>query len=379
MSAVAAGAEIVGGRLVLDDAVAPGRLHLADGRIAAIELDDAEASGPLVAPGFVDLHVHGYGGHDAMGTTSDLDGMARALLRRGVTSFLPTAVTASLDALRAFAERVREWVPGAPADGARPLGFNLEGPFINPARAGGQNPRFIASPAGLALDGELGPLADGLRIMTVAPEIAAGLDVIGWLAGRGVVASLGHSEATLDEARAGYRAGARSTTHLFNAMSGVSHRSPGLAAAALADDDIYVELIADDHHVDRAVWPLVIRTKPRDRLVLVSDALAPAGTGDGRAIVGGLEVELRGTRLTLAGSDTLAGSAIALDDAVRNLVRSKVPLPAAAAAASANPLALLGVTDRGRIAEGQLADLVELDDELRVRRVARGGAWFSPR
>jgi N-acetylglucosamine-6-phosphate deacetylase len=365
---------IVRGRLVLDDRVAPGRLRLEDGRIAAIELDDAEAGGPFVAPGFVDVHVHGWGGHDAMGSPADLDGMARALLRRGVTSFLPTAVTASLDTLAVFADRVRGWMPTAPHDGARPLGFNLEGPFISPERKGAQNAAFIVAPASVPR-AALGPLLHDLRITTVAPEVPGALELIGWLGANGVIASLGHSAATLDEARAGYAAGARTTTHLFNAMTGVDHRAPGLAVAALTEDAAYVELIADGNHVHPGLWPLITRMKPPDRLILVSDAIFMAGTGDGRGMLGGLEVEVTGTRATLAGTQTLAGSVIALDTAVRNLVAAGIPLPVAAGAAGRDPLALLGITDRGRLAAGQLADLVELDDDLRVLRVARDGEW----
>ncbi|MCJ7709697.1 MAG: amidohydrolase family protein, partial [Chloroflexi bacterium] len=221
-------AAIVRGRLVLDDAIVPGRLHVQDGRIAAIEPDDAEASGPLVLPGFVDVHVHGWGGHDAMGSSADLDGMARALLRHGVTSFLPTAVTASLDTLREFADRVRGWMPVAPLDGSAPLGFNLEGPFISPSRKGAQNPAFIADASAVAFE-SLAPLLPGMKVMTVAPEIPGGLGLIGWLAANGVAPSLGHSASTVDQARAGYAAGGRTTTHLFNAMTGVAHHAPGLA------------------------------------------------------------------------------------------------------------------------------------------------------
>ena len=158
-------------------------------------------------------------------------------------------------------------------------------------------------------------------------------------------------------------------------MSGVDHRAPGLAVAALTDDDVYVELIADGEHVHPALWPLIARMKPADRLLLVSDAISLAGTGDGRATVGGLEVEVVGGRVTLVGTDTLAGSVIALDDAVRNLVaagsRCRPPSPRL----SRNPLAMLGVTDRGRLAVGQRADLVELEGDLHVRRVMRAGRW----
>lgn len=372
-----AGATTVGGRLVLDDRVAGGRITIDDGRIAAIDLDDeAGAGGAYLAPGFVDVHVHGWGGHDAMGDPAALDGMARRLLRRGVTSFLPTAVTAPLGELVAFAERVRTWLPDAPADGAEPLGFNLEGPFLADARRGAHDPTCLRSPVDFDRE-ELEPLIDGLRLLTIAPELPGATDLIRWLRDRGVVTSIGHSAATFDEARAGYEAGAMSTTHLFNAMTGIDHRAPGVAVAALLDDAAYVELIADGIHVHPALWPLITRLKPPDRLLLVSDAIALAGIGDGRGRIGGLEVEVVGQRVTLVGTSTLAGSVIALDTAVRNVVASGVPLPAAVAAGSRNPLALLGISDRGRIAVGQRADLVELDPGLRIRRVMRAGAWFA--
>jgi N-acetylglucosamine-6-phosphate deacetylase len=385
--------EVVG-RLVLDDRVAAGRIVVEDDRIAAVDLESDEAGsadagsadagrvdptsggGPLIAPGFVDVHVHGWGGHDAMGDRAALDGMARALLRHGVTTFLPTAVTAPIEALVRFADRVRAWIPGAPTDGTAPLGFNLEGPFLAAARKGAHDAAHLRAPADVDA-AAIEPLFDGLRLITIAPELPGALGLIEAMRARGVSVSLGHSAATFDEATAGYAAGGTSTTHLFNAMTGVEHRSPGLAVAALTDDNAYVELIADGVHVDRALWPLITRAKPAGRLLLVSDAISLAGVGDGRARIGGLEVEVVGDRVTLAGGATLAGSVIALDTAVRNVVGSGVALPAAVAAASRNPLAMLGVTDRGRIAVGQVADLVELADDLRVRRVMRAGAWVD--
>lgn len=369
--------EVLHGRLILETGVLPGRLVIEDGWIMAVDPDDRPAEGlPLIAPGFVDVHVHGWGGFDATGDAGSLSGMARALLRRGVTSFLPTAPSLAVDALPGFADRVRAWIPGAPADGARPLGFNLEGPLLAPARRGAHDPAVLALPA--ALDEKvLAAILDGLRVITIAPELPGAPELIARLAAAGVAVSLGHSAATLDQARAGYRAGARTTTHLFNAMTGVDHHAPGLAAAALAEDEAYVELIADGQHVHPVLWPLITRTKPSDRLVLVSDALPLAGVGDGRTTIGGLEVDVRDGRATLAGTTTLAGSTIALDTAVRNLATSGTPLPAAVAAASANPAALLGADDRGRISEGRRAHLVELDQELRVRRVRLEAGWLD--
>ena len=367
----------VAGRLVLDDSVAQGVLEIEDGLVASVSLAETFlGDAPIVAPGFVDVHVHGWGGHDAMGDRAALDGMARALLRHGITSFLPTAVTAPIDRLGEFCGRVRAWLPDAPADGAQPLGFNLEGPFLAEARRGAHDPAFLHAPADMALE-DVEPMVENLRVITIAPELAGALELIAWLRGRGVAISIGHSAATYEEARAGYAAGATSTTHLFNAMTGVDHRSPGVAVAALLADDAYVELIADGVHVNRAVWPLITRLKAVDRLLLVSDAISLAGTGDGRGRVGTLDVEVRGDRVTLLGTSTLAGSVLSLDVAVRNLVASGVTLPAAVAAASRNPLALIGVDDRGRIAVGQRADLVELSDDLRVRRVMRAGEWIA--
>lgn len=373
----------VDGGLVLDDRVAAGRILIEDGLIVAVQLGkpsglrrSSASGGPFIAPGFVDVHVHGGGGHEATGGREALEGMARHLLQHGVTSFLPTAVTASLPALVRFAGQVRAWLAVARSDGAEPLGFNLEGPFLAPARRGAHDPAHLQVPADVGRE-DLEPLLDGLRLMTIAPELPGAFELIGWLRERGVATSMGHSEADLEQARAGFAAGGTSTTHLFNAMSGVDHHAPGLAVAALNDDSAYVELIADGEHVHPSLWPIITRTKPADRLMLVSDGISMAGMGDGRATIGGMAVEVVGQRVTLVGTTTLAGSVITLDMAVRNLVASGVPLAAAVAAAGRNPLALLGISDRGRIAAGQRADLVELDPELRVRRVMRSGTWFA--
>ncbi len=220
------------------------------------------------------------------------------------------------------------------------------------------------------------PLLDGLRIMTVAPELPGAIELIERLTASGVVVALGHSNATTDEAAAGYLAGARSTTHLFNAMSGADHHAPGLAVTALTTDSAAVELIADGLHVDPALWPMVLRAKPADRVILVSDAIRLAGAGDGRFSLAGVEVEVRDMACRVVSDGRLAGSVNGLDMAVRNLVHHGIPLPVAVGAATRNPLDLLGIRDRGRLAVGQCADLVVLDDDLRVQGVMRSGRWI---
>lgn len=360
------------GRLVLDDRIEPGRLVVEGDRIVGVEPDDAAAAGPWVSPGFVDVHVHGWGGHDAMGGTVALTGMSRTLARRGVTSFLPTGVTSPWEDILRFAATARAWMTTPPADGAQPLGFNIEGPFISQEKRGAHEPTLVRSAVDVPLE-SLEPLVDGLRVMTVAPEIPGGLELIAWLAERGVAVSIGHSASTLEQARAGYAAGGRTTTHLFNGMSGVDHRSPGLAVAALTDDDAYVELIADGHHVHPALWPIIGRTKPAGRWMVVSDALSLSGTGPGRTTVGATRVEVLEDRAIVEGTTTLAGSVVALDGMVRNLVLAGIPLVEAVRAASRTPLDLLGVSDRGRLAPGQRADVVTLGDDLRVASVRVGG------
>jgi N-acetylglucosamine-6-phosphate deacetylase len=302
--------------------------------------------------------------------------MARALAARGVTTFLPTSVTASFERLTEFAESVRTWMPGAPSDGAEPLGFNMEGPFLAESRRGAHPAGLLRHPDELD-EARLETFLEGLRIMTVAPELRGALPLIGRLARHGVRVSLGHSAASVTEARTGYAAGAVSTTHLFNAMGGLTHREPGLALVALLDDAVWVELIADTRHVDPDLWPIVWRLKPAGRVLLVSDAIALAGSGRSRGWLGELEVRVDEDRVTLVEGGNLAGSVTALDLELGHVVRAGIPLTEAVRAASIAPAELLGLVDRGRLEPGLRADLVELDADLRVRRVMRAGEWVA--
>ena len=303
-------------------------------------------------------------------------GMARALAAHGVTSFLPTSVTASFEKLTRFADSVREWMPAAPADGAEPLGFNMEGPFLAEKKKGAHPANLLRHPEDLD-DERLATFIEGLRVITIAPELRGAPQLITRLADRGVRVSLGHSAADMAEARAGYAAGAVTTTHLFNAMVGVVHREPGLALAALLDDAVWVELIADTLHVDPELWPLIWSLKPSERVLLVSDAIALAGSGRSRGMLGELEVRVDGDMATLVEGGNLAGSVTALDLELRNVVRSGIPIADAVRAAATNPAELLGLSDRGHLATGLRADLVELDAAtFAVRRVMRGGEWI---
>lgn len=354
-------------------------IEVVDGRIAGVldaRLGGAAARGAqqlpgdlVLAPGFVDIHVHGAGGANAMDGPDAIRQMARTLAARGVTSFLPTAVSAPLDRLAAFAGEVGWARDEADAEGASVLHANLEGPALDPGHAGAHAHSALVDPAAVVAAFTRDPAAwEAVKVVTVAPERPGGLNLVRLLAARGIVASIGHSGASYAQALAAYDAGARSTTHLFNAMTGLTHRGPGLALAALLDPRPAVELIADGLHVDAAMWPLV-RRLAGGRVVLVSDALPDAGlAGDRTFRLGGLEVTVRGGRATLA-DGTLAGSMILLADAVARYVAHGASLAETVGAASTRPARLVGARRKGRIARGADADLVALRPDGSVGRV----------
>ena len=360
------------GRAVVGHGVRPDvRLSVVDGRLQRAGPGRAERVGEdlTLAPGFVDIHIHGAGGASVMEGPDAIRHVARTLAARGVTSFLPTAVSAPLGQLAAFVQDVAAVMAEPDDDGAAILGANLEGPALDPAHAGAHDPTALVDPAVVTAAFRHDPAAwAAVRVVTLAPERPGGLDLVRLLAARGIVASVGHSGASFRETIAAYDAGARSTTHLFNAMTGLAHRAPGVALAALLDPRPAVELIADGLHVDAAVWPLV-RRLAGSRLMLVSDALSGAGlTGDRAFRLGGLEVTVHDGRATLA-DGTLAGSIALLADGVVRFVAPGAPLAETVLAASTRPARLLGARRKGRIARGADADLVALRRDGSVARV----------
>jgi N-acetylglucosamine-6-phosphate deacetylase len=379
------------GAFVMGRRVVQGWITVGDGRITGIGSSapgvhaggERIAAPAVIAPGLIDVHIHGSGGASALGGSAEVEQLALVLGRRGVTAFLPTSVSAPLPDLLAFLGAVRAARQGEPGGSprsalrARILGANLEGPAIDPGHRGAHDPASIIAPADLLDAWRANPAAwSEARIVTIAPERPGGLELVRHLAANGVVASLGHSGATFEQARAAYAAGARSTTHLFNAMTGLGHRAPGVVGSALDDGRALVELIADGVHVDRAIWPIVWRTVG-SRLLLVSDAIEAAGRGDGSYKLGPIAVTVTNGRATTPGG-ALAGSTISVADAVANLVAAGLALPRAVGAATRAPARLLGRRDVGRIAVGALADLVVLDPAGRVKRTMIGGRWLDP-
>jgi N-acetylglucosamine-6-phosphate deacetylase len=372
----APGERLVAGRVLTPAGLVPGRVRFGE-RILAVEADDAEGgpAAPIVAPGFVDEHVHGGGGGDAMDGEEGVRALARHHLRHGTTALLPTTLTAPWDdvvsALRGVAA-----VAAAPADDeATVLGAHLEGPFVSPGRLGAQPP--------FAVDATHERVAEILalgvvRLATVAPEVPGMLASVAAWAAAGVRLNVGHTRADaegvevfLEAVRAaGGRAGA---THLFNAMGGLEGRAPGPAGALLGDADAAIELICDGHHVAAASVRTAWRAA-RERLVLITDAIRASGMRDGTTELGGRPVTVIEGAARLP-DGTLAGSMLTMDAAVRGAVAAGVPLEAALFAASTAPARYLGFAGRGVLEAGARADLVVLTPDLKVRAVVKAGRW----
>lgn len=358
-----AGRALVDGVLVDDCTVTVEAGVIVDIRIDAPAPSSAGAlvcPDGVLAPGLIDLHVHALDGAGMLDDDAvDVAGLARALVRRGVTGFLATTVAAPVDAL----ERALAKVPPVDTvDGARCLGVHLEGPWLSTARPGAQPMHHLALPDLASLDRLIaaGPVA----MVTIAPELAGADEVIRAASTRGVVVAMGHSDATYDEARAATAAGARHVTHCFNAMSPLHHRQPGLAGAALDLEEVTVEAIGDGVHLHPAVVRLLWRARGAERICLVSDAV---DVGAASTLVPGSDGALR------RADGVLAGSAIGLDTAVRNAVSWGIPLVDALTMASSTPAGVLQRTDLGRIAVGARADLVLFDAALQVQTVVVDG------
>lgn len=351
---------------VLDGAVVPGDVAVADGRIVEIGLMSTGAG--VAVPGFVDLQVNGFGGVDFLDAEPpDFRVAGHALLETGVTAYQPTFITAPAETVE-HAVAVMEQARDAD-DGPRILGAHLEGPFLSPARAGTHPVEHLRG-----VDAqEFAPIlrSSAVTTVTLAPELPGAVGLVRRLAGRGVRVWLGHSDADAAQAHRAFDAGACGVTHLFNAMRPFVPRDPGLVGACLAREDVHVGMIVDGVHLADETVILAWRAAT-GRALLVTDAIAAAGRGDGSWLLGSVEVQVEGGEARRA-DGTLAGSVLTMDQAVRNLVALGVPLAAAIDAATRLPARRAGRDDLGTLAVGATADVVVLDDDLQVVRVLRAG------
>ena len=359
-------------------------LHIAGGKIAEIKLSSdtcrlptaklIHEGGATVVPGFVDVHVHGAGGQDVMeGSLRSLETISETLARYGITSFLATTVSASptdtAAALRSLAE-----TQNSVESGANVVGIHMEGPFLNPARRGAHAENYLR-PAELSEFWSFVEMSRStIRKITLAPEMDPGLEVSREATRMGICVSMGHSDATFEQARRAAEAGVRNATHLFNAMRPFHQREPGIAGLVLTDENIYAEVIADGHHVHSAALQLVVRLKPIERVVLVSDGTTAVGMPDGNYKLGDKPITVR-RRICRDADGNLAGSTLTLDSAVRYLVNEmELSLEEAVSAATASPARSIGIGGcKGMIAPGADADLVFLDGSLNVVKTMVAG------
>jgi N-acetylglucosamine-6-phosphate deacetylase len=368
----------VRGRLLLDGRMTLGVVIVKDGRIAEVRTGDLDSNIPapvrnahLVSPGLIDLQVNGAFGYEVGGDAIALRALASSLPATGVTSFLPTLVSGTAAAYRAGAAAVRAI---AKEMGARRLGLHLEGPLLSAARVGAHDPAAIAG-ASAALDSVLDELVadDELRVLTVAPERPGALAIVRRLRDAGVVASLGHTDATFAEFVAGIDAGASLVTHLYNTMRGFQHREPGSVGAALTDDRVTVGLIADGVHVHAAALNLALRAKGWERVVLVTDAVSATGRPPGTYALAGAPIVSDGKAARRL-DGTLAGSTLTLDRAVRVMIDlGGAHVEEALSMATQVPARLLGRDDLGRLAPGCVADLVLWTPSMEVEATYVGG------
>lgn len=373
---------IVNGRIVAPHAVIRGKVLLYDEKIAGIVepgetpegVETIDAKGHYVIPGLIDMHIHGYLGEDASdGSFEGLRTMARGVAKNGVTSFLPTTMTVSYEELRqAFAQirrameesRLDSW------DGAAVVGANAEGPFINVSKKGAQAAEHV-KPGDPAFLKEYG---DVIRVFTIAPEVEGNLDCIREMArDRSMLISMGHTAANFDQARAGVEAGVRHVTHLFNAQTGLQHRDPGVVGAALLDNRVSCELIADTFHVHKALFQLVASLKG-EQLVLITDCTRAGGMPDGEYTLGGQPIFVKGIECRLE-DGTIAGSVLKLNEAVRNvLANTDLTISQAVNMASLNPARRIGLSaSKGSIEVGKDADFAIVDDAIGVQATILGG------
>ena len=379
--------------LTPDEEISDGVIVVEGSRIAAIghrdemrlppDAIDYVATGMTVVPGFVDVHIHGAGGHDVMeGDARALDRITSTVARHGTTSIVATTVTAPVEdtchSLQGIAQYIRAH-ENAESDGlaAEILGIHLEGPFISKARRGVHPPDALAKPS-VATLGKFIEAADGLvKIVTLAPELPGALDLIAAAVASKIVAAIGHTDADYDQARAAIHAGARHAVQMYNAMRPFEHRDPGVVGAILTDPEVTAEVIADLVHVAGPAIQVLIGAKGFDTVLLVSDGIAATGMPDGKYRLGNFEVSVKdGVARNSEGK--LAGSTLTMDRALRNIVGIGVPLQDAVRMATVLPARRLGLAGKkGIIAVGADADLVALTPDLRVAGVMTRGAGLA--
>lgn len=369
---------IVNGKIILPDSIVEGRALLFDEKIAGLSetvpegAEIIDAKGRYVAPGLVDIHIHGYLGEDTSdGSVEGIRKMAEGIVKNGVTAWLPTTMTVSYDDLRRAFDAVRALMDKKNnPKGAQIMGVHAEGPFINPSKKGAQAVEYIR-PADAPF---LIENSDVIRIVTIAPEMPGALDCIREVTEKtSILVSMGHTAANYETAKAGIEAGVRHATHLFNAMTPLNHRDPGVVGASLADDRVSTELIADTFHISPDLFGLVAKVKG-DNLVLITDCTRAGGLEDGEYTLGGQPIFVKGIECRLA-DGTIAGSVLKLNNAIRNMRdHTSLPLEQIVRMASINAARCIGLDKtKGSLEAGKDADIILADENFAVSETIIAG------
>lgn len=371
---------IINGKVILKDAVLENAAVIFDEKIEKIadikdvnlaDYEVIDAKGNFVAPGLVDMHIHGYLGADVSdGDKAGVVTMAKGIIKNGVTAWCPTTMTVSKAEIETAFDTVRDVKNSGEYYGARILGVNSEGPFINAAKKGAQAEEHILKPDAKFIKKH----QDVVKLFTVAPEVDGAIECIKEVSSdTKVLVSMGHTNATYEEALSGIESGVRHTTHLFNAMTALSHRSPGVVGAALADNDTSVELIADTFHVNKGLFGLIAKIKG-DKLCLITDCIRAGGMPDGDYTLGGQPVHKEGIKCLMP-DGTIAGSVLKLNEAVCNLYEnSDLEIYEAVNCASLNPAIALGEDKEiGSLEVGKRADIMIADEKFNVVMTILGG------
>ncbi|MFI8999163.1 N-acetylglucosamine-6-phosphate deacetylase [Streptomyces sp. NPDC053541] len=353
-----------------------GRVIVAGDRIAGSAPEDApvlDLTGHWLVPGFVDMHNHGGGGASfTSGTVEDVLTGVRTHRLHGTTTVVASFVTGETDFLTQRAGLLSEL-----AEQGDIAGIHFEGPFISPCRKGAHDETLLRDPEPAEVRKLVDAARGQARMVTLATELPGGLDSVRLLAEHGVIAAIGHTDATYEQTRAAIDAGATVATHLYNAMPALGHRAPGPIAALLEDERVTVELINDGTHLHPAALELAFHHAGPERVAFITDAMDAAGFGDGNYMLGPLAVEVKDSVARLVEGGSIAGSTLTLDRAFKRAATvDKLPVESIVQAISANPAKLLGVYDRvGSLEPGKDADLVVLDADFELKGVMRGGAW----
>lgn len=328
-----------------------------------------DANGLYVSPGFIDVHIHGAGGYDTMdGTSEAIDIISKTIVQHGTTAFTPTTMTVSVNDIRKSLKVIKK-IKEEGSEGAHVLGIHLEGPFVSPKAIGAQNPNYISAPSISTYNDIVKDYEDIIVSITLAPEVDGAKELIKYLSAKGVVCSLGHTNATYEEAMDAIECGASHATHLFNAMTPLTHRNPGVIGA-IFDSNITTETISDGIHISYPALRIAYKQKGTDNILLISDAMMACCMPNGNYSLGGQDVIVNGNEARLK-NGALAGSVLTLDKAVKNVYKnSNLPLYEVIKMATYNGAKHCKVENhKGQIKEGFDADLILFDDDINIKKV----------